>query len=61
MQQNKIIKINSMKPEKNENRKLPEPIPGATPEQVAKIIMRKPPKKEWRFMSNTNKNKGNNK
>ncbi|MCY4218062.1 MAG: hypothetical protein OXE56_02155 [Gammaproteobacteria bacterium] len=39
-----------MKPEKNENRKLPEPIPGATPEQVAKIIMKKPPKKEWRFM-----------
>ena len=39
-----------MKREKNENRKLPEPIKGATPEQVAKAVMQRPPKKEWRFM-----------
>ncbi|MCY4148072.1 MAG: hypothetical protein OXF73_01715 [Gammaproteobacteria bacterium] len=39
-----------MKPEKNENRKLPEPIRGVTPEQLAKTIMQRPPKKEWRFM-----------
>ena len=44
-----------MKRERNENRKLPEPIKNATPEQVAKAIMQKPPKKEWRFMSK-NKN-----
>jgi len=44
-----------MKPEKNENRKLPEPIPRATPEQAAKIIMKKPPKKEWRFMKTKSK------
>ncbi len=36
--------------EKNEHRKLPEPIANATPEQVAKAIMKVPPKKEWRFM-----------
>ena len=36
--------------EKNEHRKLPEPIASATPEQVAKAIMKVPPKKEWRFM-----------
>ncbi|MCY4263842.1 MAG: hypothetical protein OXE78_03180 [Gammaproteobacteria bacterium] len=42
-----------MKPEKNENRKLPEPIKGVTPEQLANSIMHKPPKKEWRFMKNS--------
>ena len=40
----------NMKQEKNENRKLPEPIKDAMPEQVAKAIMQKPSKKEWRFM-----------
>ena len=39
-----------MKKERNENRKLPDPIPNATPEQVAQVILRNPPKKEWRFM-----------
>ncbi len=39
-----------MKPERNENRKLPDSIPNATPEQVAKKILSQPPKKEWRFM-----------
>ena len=41
---------NEMKKERNENRKLPDPIPDATPEQVAQVILRNPPKKEWRFM-----------
>ncbi len=39
-----------MNQEKNEHRKLPDPIPNATPEQVARAIMKKTPKKEWRFM-----------
>ena len=39
-----------MKKERNENRNLPEPIRNSTPEQVAQVIMQKPPKKEWRFM-----------
>ena len=34
--------------EKNEYRKIPEPIE-ATPEAVAKAIMQAPPKKDWRF------------
>lgn len=41
--------------EKNEYRKLPEPIADATPEQVAKAIMKAPPKKEWRFMQKNQK------
>ena len=36
--------------EKNEYRKLPEPIANATPEQIAGAIMKSSPKKEWRFM-----------
>ena len=36
--------------EKNEYRKLPEPIANATSEQVARAIMKSPQKKEWRFM-----------
>ena len=39
-----------MKRENPEHRKLPDPIPNATPEQVALAIMKKPPKKKWRFM-----------
>ena len=38
------------KKERNEYRKLPEPIADATPEQIAKAIMKEPPKKQWRFM-----------
>ena len=45
-----------MKREKNEYRKLPEPIPNATPEQVAQVIMMKPPKNEWRFMNKEKRN-----
>ena len=45
-----------MKRERNENRKLPNPIRDATPEQVAASIMRKPPKKEWRFMKSKTQN-----
>ena len=41
--------------EKNEYRKLPEPIADATPEQVARAIMKSPPKKEWRFMQKNQK------
>ena len=41
--------------EKNEYRKLPEPIADATPEQVARAIMKSPPKKEWRFMQKVQK------
>ena len=44
-----------MKQEKNEYRKLPEPIKGATPEQVALAIMQGKPKKEWRFMKRRRK------
>lgn len=44
-----------MKRERNENRKLPEPIRNVTPEEVAISIMQKPPKKEWRFMSKNTK------
>lgn len=44
-----------MKRERNENRKLPEPIRNATPEQVAVSIMQKPPKKEWRFLKSNKK------
>jgi len=39
-----------MTKERNENRKLPDPVKGFTPEDVASVILQKPPKKEWRFM-----------
>lgn len=44
-----------MKQERNENRKLPEPIRNVAPEQVARTIMQKTPKKEWQFMRNDEK------
>ena len=44
-----------MNKEKNEYRKLPEPIEGVTPNQLAKVIMQSPPKKEWRFMNKRQK------
>ena len=40
--------VHETKEEKNEYRKMPEPI-DATPEEVAKAIMQEPPKKDWRF------------
>ena len=48
-----------MKREKNEYRKLPEPIPDATPEQVARVVMQNPPKKKWRFMKKSPTEKKN--
>jgi len=30
-------------------RSMPEPIP-ATPEEVARVLMQGPPKKEWRYL-----------
>lgn len=38
-----------MKKEKNEHRKMPEPI-DASPEDVLKAVLNTPPKKKWRFM-----------
>ena len=46
-----------MKKEPNEFRILPYPILGKTPEVIAQVIMRKPPKKEWRFMKKSGKKK----
>ena len=45
-----------MKKEKNEHRKMPEPI-DATPEEVARVILNSPPKKKWRFMQKRKKKK----
>ena len=41
--------------EKNEYRKPLELIANTTPEQVARAIMKSPPKKEWRFMQKDQK------
>ena len=46
-----------MKEEPNELRILPDPIPEITPEEIAQDFMRKPPKKEWRFMKKSGKKK----
>lgn len=43
-----------MKRERNEYRKMPEPI-DAAPEDVAKAIMQSPPKRRWRFLSKRRK------
>ena len=40
-----------MKKEQDEHRKMPVPIEDATPEQVARIIMQRRPKKQWKFMN----------
>lgn len=32
---------------------MPEPIP-ATPEEVARVLMEGPPKKEWRYLKKSN-------
>lgn len=51
-----VLEVLIMKREKNEHRKMPEPI-DATPEEVARAIMQRPPKKKWDFMQKRKKKK----
>ncbi len=45
----------TMENEKKGDRRLPDPIRGIAPEELARRMMERPPKKEWRFMKRKGK------